>query len=119
MKTVDQYFSSVYLARQIQTLGVGFEIVPKPLYKALDLVYIDIVFFAWISNLQGSASTVIRGMLKQAKRHGKWHTISIRGVPHDAVRVFIRFLYSSWYKICFPLPLYLLIVLPLLTFVLY
>jgi hypothetical protein len=37
-------------------------------------------------------------MLKQAKRHGKWHTISIRGVPHDAVRVFIRFLYSSCYE---------------------
>lgn len=44
-------------------------------------------------------------MLKQAKKHGKWYTISIRGVPHEAVRVFIRFLYSSWYTSLYSLPL--------------
>nr|AFK49449.1 unknown [Lotus japonicus] len=47
------------------------------------------------SNILGMTSPVIRGMLKQAKRHNRWRSISIFGVPHDVVRVFIRFLYSS------------------------
>lgn len=42
------------------------------------------------------ASDVIRGMMKQDKRKSHRKSISILGVPHDAVRVFIRFLYSSW-----------------------
>lgn len=46
---------------------------------------------------QAVASPVLRGMLKQANRSNRWRSISIFGVPHDAVRVFIRYLYSSWY----------------------
>ncbi|XWS33499.1 hypothetical protein CRYUN_Cryun22dG0088400 [Craigia yunnanensis] len=47
------------------------------------------------ANVLGMASPVSRGMLKQAKGFGKKKSISINGVPHDAVCVFIRFLYSS------------------------
>ena len=47
------------------------------------------------------ASDVIRGMMKQDKKKPHRKSISILGVPHDAVRVFIRFLYSSWYFIFF------------------
>ncbi|XP_054809643.1 BTB/POZ and TAZ domain-containing protein 4-like isoform X2 [Prosopis cineraria] len=43
-------------------------------------------------------SPVLRGMLKQASRRYGRRSISILGVPHDAVRVFIRFLYSSCYE---------------------
>ncbi|KAJ4791514.1 BTB/POZ and TAZ domain-containing protein [Rhynchospora pubera] len=47
----------------------------------------------------GMASPVIDGMLRSSK--GRQHhrkIISIRCVPHDAVRVFLRFLYSSCYE---------------------
>ncbi|KAJ6916436.1 hypothetical protein NC652_018978 [Populus alba x Populus x berolinensis] len=44
------------------------------------------------------ASQVMKGMLKQAKGRGRRRSISIHGVPHDAVRVFIRLLYSSCYE---------------------
>ncbi|PKI71303.1 hypothetical protein CRG98_008303 [Punica granatum] len=44
------------------------------------------------------ASPTIRGMIKQSRKHGHYRKISIRGVPHDAVRVFIRFLYSSCFE---------------------
>ncbi|XP_010550331.1 PREDICTED: BTB/POZ and TAZ domain-containing protein 4 [Tarenaya hassleriana] len=50
------------------------------------------------ADIIGTASPVIKGMLKQAKRHGYWQSIAIRGVPQDAVRAFIRFLYSSCYE---------------------
>ncbi|CAN8328351.1 unnamed protein product [Cochlearia groenlandica] len=50
------------------------------------------------SNVIGMASDVIRGMMKQVKRKSHRKSISITGVPHDAVRVFIRFLYSSCYE---------------------
>ncbi|KAK6258651.1 hypothetical protein SCA6_013125 [Theobroma cacao] len=50
------------------------------------------------SNILGMASPVLRGMLKQAKGFGKKRSITIHGVPQDAVRVFIRFLYSSCYE---------------------
>ncbi|WCJ31400.1 BTB and TAZ domain protein 4 [Euphorbia peplus] len=51
------------------------------------------------SNILGMVSPVMRGMLKQAKKHrGRQRSIVIQGVPHDAVRVFIRFLYSSCYE---------------------
>ncbi|CAH2076203.1 unnamed protein product [Thlaspi arvense] len=50
------------------------------------------------SNVIGMASDVIRGMMKQDKRKPHRKSISILGVPHDAVRVFIRFLYSSCYE---------------------
>ncbi|XP_022741233.1 BTB/POZ and TAZ domain-containing protein 4-like isoform X2 [Durio zibethinus] len=48
------------------------------------------------ANVLGMASPVLRGMLIQAKGFGQKGSISIHGVPEDAVRVFIRFLYSSW-----------------------
>ncbi|MBA0685618.1 hypothetical protein Goari_013271, partial [Gossypium aridum] len=50
------------------------------------------------ANVLGMASPVLRGMLKGAKGFGKKRSISIHGVHQDAVRVFIRFLYSSRYK---------------------
>uniref|UniRef100_A0A7C8YCY3 Histone acetyltransferase n=1 Tax=Opuntia streptacantha TaxID=393608 RepID=A0A7C8YCY3_OPUST len=45
----------------------------------------------------GMVSPVIRQMLKQSKGRDRRRSISINGVPHDAVRVFVRFLYSSCY----------------------
>ncbi|KAK8687198.1 hypothetical protein V6N13_086026 [Hibiscus sabdariffa] len=52
------------------------------------------------SNVLAMASPVLRGMLKQAKGFGRKRSVSIHihGVPRDAVRVFIRFLYSSNYE---------------------
>ncbi|XVF61335.1 hypothetical protein PTKIN_Ptkin08bG0122300 [Pterospermum kingtungense] len=50
------------------------------------------------ANILGMASPVLRGMLKRAKGFGRKRSISIHGVPQDAVRVFIRFLYSSCYE---------------------
>ncbi|KAJ0252370.1 BTB/POZ and TAZ domain-containing protein 5 [Hirschfeldia incana] len=50
------------------------------------------------SNVIGMASDVIKGLMKQDKRKPHRKSISILGVPHDAVRVFIRFLYSSCYE---------------------
>lgn len=47
------------------------------------------------ASILGMASPVIKGMLKQAKRCGPRQSISIRGVPHEALQIFIRFLYSS------------------------
>ncbi|GFY86628.1 BTB and TAZ domain protein 4 [Actinidia rufa] len=46
----------------------------------------------------GVASPVLKGVLKRSRTRGLQRSISIRGVPHDAVRVFIRFLYSSSYE---------------------
>ncbi|KAL6220321.1 hypothetical protein ACLB2K_008077 [Fragaria x ananassa] len=43
----------------------------------------------------GTASPVLKGLLKQRKVSRRLKTISIQGFPYDAVRVFIRFLYSS------------------------
>ncbi|XP_021275262.1 BTB/POZ and TAZ domain-containing protein 4 isoform X2 [Herrania umbratica] len=50
------------------------------------------------ANVLGTASPVLKGMLKQAKGFGKKRSITIHGVPQDVVRVFIRFLYSSCYE---------------------
>lgn len=51
------------------------------------------------ASVLGMASPVIRHMLKQSKaRHQRRRSILIHGVPHDAVRVFVRFLYSSCYE---------------------
>ncbi|KAG5061251.1 hypothetical protein JHK87_002280 [Glycine soja] len=50
------------------------------------------------SNILAMSTPVFRGMLKQANCHRRWRTISITGVPHDAVQVFIRFLYTSSYE---------------------
>ncbi|CAN1191297.1 BTB/POZ and TAZ domain-containing protein 4 [Linum perenne] len=50
------------------------------------------------ASVLGMASPVLRGILKQAKtRSSGRRSISVKGVPHDAVRVFVRFLYSSCY----------------------
>ncbi|PIN06121.1 CREB binding protein/P300 [Handroanthus impetiginosus] len=52
------------------------------------------------ANILGVASPVFKAMLKKLKGRGHNHrrTISIRGVPPEAVRVFVRFLYSSCYE---------------------
>lgn len=50
------------------------------------------------SSILGMASPVIRGMLKQSRKSRHRQSISILGVPHDAVRVFVRCLYSSRYE---------------------
>ncbi|CAM8992774.1 unnamed protein product [Rhodiola kirilowii] len=50
------------------------------------------------ASILGMASPVLRGIIKQSRRQGRKRLISIRGVPHDAVRVFIRFLYTSCYE---------------------
>ncbi|OMP01864.1 Zinc finger, TAZ-type [Corchorus olitorius] len=49
------------------------------------------------ANVLSMASPVLRGMLKRSKGFGRKRSITIRGAPEDAVRVFIRFLYSSRY----------------------
>ncbi|XP_038970288.1 BTB/POZ and TAZ domain-containing protein 4-like [Phoenix dactylifera] len=46
------------------------------------------------ANVLGMASPVLKSVLNNSK--GRRKSISIRGVPHDAVRVFIRYLYTSW-----------------------
>ncbi|KAF8410215.1 hypothetical protein HHK36_002738 [Tetracentron sinense] len=50
------------------------------------------------ASILGMASPVIKHMLKHARGRGHLHSISIRGVPQQAVYVFIRFLYSSCYE---------------------
>lgn len=52
------------------------------------------------SSILGIASPVFKNVLKQSRNHlrGQPRSISIRGVPTDAVLVFIRFLYSSCYE---------------------
>ncbi|KNA04602.1 hypothetical protein SOVF_198170 [Spinacia oleracea] len=50
------------------------------------------------ASILGMISPVIRHDLKQTKGKNRRRTITIRGVPHDAVRVFIRYLYSSCYN---------------------
>lgn len=50
------------------------------------------------ASILGVASPVLKGMLKKSRRQGRRRSISICGVPHDAVRVFIRFLYSASYE---------------------
>ncbi|EHA8587181.1 putative BTB/POZ and TAZ domain-containing protein 4 [Cocos nucifera] len=46
------------------------------------------------ADVRGMASPVLKSMLNNSK--GRRKSISIRGVPPDAVRVFIRYLYTSW-----------------------
>lgn len=50
------------------------------------------------ASILGVASPVLKNLLKQSKKRGRRRSISIHGVPHDAVQVFIRFLYSSRYE---------------------
>ncbi|KAL0332335.1 UNVERIFIED_CONTAM: BTB/POZ and TAZ domain-containing protein 4 [Sesamum calycinum] len=49
------------------------------------------------ASILGVASPVFKAMLKRKKGRGQKRTISIRGAPAEAVRVFVRFLYSSCY----------------------
>lgn len=79
-------------------------------YKADILINTDSghIIYAHTSIL-GMASPVLREMLKQSKGGGQKRTISrkgraqqksisIHGAAHEAVRVFVRFLYSSCYE---------------------
>lgn len=52
------------------------------------------------TSILGVGSPVLKAMLKNLKRRGnnRLRSISIHGVPHEAVRVFIRFLYISSYE---------------------
>ncbi|XP_031274842.1 BTB/POZ and TAZ domain-containing protein 4-like [Pistacia vera] len=50
------------------------------------------------ANILGIASPTMRGILKQSKCHGRWRSLSIHGVPPNAVKIFIRFLYSSCFE---------------------
>ncbi|KAG0492672.1 hypothetical protein HPP92_006070 [Vanilla planifolia] len=51
------------------------------------------------ASILGTASPVFRQMLRQSRNRGcRKKAISIRGVPHHAVYVFLRFLYSSCYE---------------------
>ncbi|KAK4755373.1 hypothetical protein SAY87_009130 [Trapa incisa] len=50
------------------------------------------------TNVLSLASAVMKEMLRRSKKQGRWRSITIRGVPPDAVRVFVRFLYSSRYE---------------------
>ncbi|KAJ9562502.1 hypothetical protein OSB04_007662 [Centaurea solstitialis] len=50
------------------------------------------------SSILGLASPVFRGMFNRKRRSNKPFSVPIRGVPAEAVRVFIRFLYSSRYE---------------------
>ncbi|KAL3525604.1 hypothetical protein ACH5RR_013976 [Cinchona calisaya] len=70
-------------------------------YKADVLIHTDHggIIYAHASIL-GVASPVFRTILKQTKTRTRAskQSISIRGVPPEAVRVFIRYLYSSCYE---------------------
>ncbi|CAI9111282.1 OLC1v1011470C1 [Oldenlandia corymbosa var. corymbosa] len=50
------------------------------------------------ANILGVASPVFRSILKQSKTRNRKRSILIRGVPPEAVQVFIRYLYSSCYE---------------------
>ncbi|GKV34838.1 hypothetical protein SLEP1_g43180 [Rubroshorea leprosula] len=60
-------------------------------YRADVVVYADNggVIFAH-ANILGMASPILKGLLKQSTGLGRRKSISIRGVPRDAVRVFIH-----------------------------
>ncbi|KAI5684453.1 hypothetical protein M9H77_05681 [Catharanthus roseus] len=70
-------------------------------YRADVLIHTDHdgIIYAHASVL-GVASPIFKCILKQSRSHRRGHqrSISIRGVPPEAVRVFIRFLYSSCYE---------------------
>ncbi|KAL3813684.1 hypothetical protein ACJIZ3_014952 [Penstemon smallii] len=53
------------------------------------------------SSILGVASPVLKHILMKSKGQGRYNRrkISIHGVPSEAVRVFIRFLYSSCYDV--------------------
>lgn len=47
--------------------------------------------------LQSIASPVLGNILQQSKVKNGVRFITIPGVPFEAVHMFIRFIYSSWY----------------------
>ncbi|GMH06360.1 hypothetical protein Nepgr_008200 [Nepenthes gracilis] len=51
------------------------------------------------ASILSMASPVMKNKLKQSKGRNQRKSFSIHGVPHDAIRVFIRFLYSSCYDL--------------------
>ncbi|KAL7613265.1 hypothetical protein Lser_V15G07426 [Lactuca serriola] len=65
-------------------------------YRADVKIYTDndIIIYAH-ANILGFTSPVFRSMFTKSKNR---HRISIRGVPPEAVRTFIRFLYTSCYE---------------------
>ncbi|CAL9186732.1 unnamed protein product [Musa hybrid cultivar] len=68
-------------------------------YRADVCVYTNDGIILAHASILGMASPVIKTMLKQSKRRGgRRRAISIRGVPHNAVRIFLRFLYTSCYE---------------------
>uniref|UniRef100_A0A0D6QXR5 BTB domain-containing protein n=1 Tax=Araucaria cunninghamii TaxID=56994 RepID=A0A0D6QXR5_ARACU len=50
------------------------------------------------SNVLSAASPVLKHLMKQQKGKSRHRSFSITGVPYDAARVFIRFLYASRYE---------------------
>ncbi|XP_042518392.1 BTB/POZ and TAZ domain-containing protein 4-like [Macadamia integrifolia] len=50
------------------------------------------------ASILGMASPVMKSMLKRSRGRGRRRLITIQGVPHQAVQVFLRFLYSSCYE---------------------
>ncbi|XP_024978146.1 BTB/POZ and TAZ domain-containing protein 4-like [Cynara cardunculus var. scolymus] len=50
------------------------------------------------SSILGLASPVFRGIFNRKSRSNRPFSVPIRGVPAEAVRIFIRFLYSSCYE---------------------
>lgn len=51
----------------------------------------------YILYLQSIASPVLGNFLQQAIFKNGMRYLKIPGVPYEAVHIFIRFLYSSWY----------------------
>ncbi|XP_052205808.1 BTB/POZ and TAZ domain-containing protein 4 [Diospyros lotus] len=49
------------------------------------------------ANILGMVSPVLKSILTKSRRVGRHRPISIRGVPHEAVRAFVRYLYSCSY----------------------
>lgn len=68
-------------------------------YRADVYVYTNDGIIPAHACILGMASPVMKNMLRQSnRREGRRRAISIGGVPHQAVRVFLRFLYSSCYQ---------------------
>ncbi|KAG6484508.1 BTB/POZ and TAZ domain-containing protein 4-like [Zingiber officinale] len=66
-------------------------------YRADVSVYTNDGIVPAHASILGIVSPVLKSMLRQSKRRGR-RAISVRGVPHRAVLVFLRFLYTSSYE---------------------
>eukprot|EP01018_Ginkgo_biloba_P024441 Gb_20282 [translate_table: standard] len=87
----------------------GYNCVPKETVDTWDrlfeqgfkadvrIITIDGGIIAAHSNVLGVASPVLKRLLKQQRGKSLPRSISITGVPYDAVRTFLRFLYSARY----------------------